>query len=47
MENAALNHLAQMVYDFCGLNYITNLSSLGIKIKKRLQDLHLGLNWSP
>ncbi|WP_456279174.1 CheR family methyltransferase [Bacillus sp. AK128] len=45
MENIALNQLGKLVYDYCGLNYLSNLSSLESKIAKRLQELDMSL-WS-
>lgn len=46
MENLALNHLGKIIYDYCGLNYLTNLSSLNMKISKRLVELNLHTLWS-
>ncbi|GAE25981.1 chemotaxis protein methyltransferase CheR [Halalkalibacter wakoensis JCM 9140] len=39
MEHYALNQLGQIVYNYCGLNYLDNLPSLQSKVTKRLQDL--------
>ncbi|USB31750.1 protein-glutamate O-methyltransferase CheR [Paenibacillus sp. YPG26] len=46
MENFALNHLADLVYDYCGLNYLDNLTSLEMKIQKRLTELKMNTLWS-
>lgn len=46
MENLALKQLGQLVYDYCGLNYLANLDSLEMKIQKRLSVLHMGSIWS-
>ncbi|UGB30214.1 CheR family methyltransferase [Metabacillus sp. B2-18] len=45
MENFALKQLAQLVYEYCGLNYLNNISSLEAKISKRLEQLSVTL-WS-
>lgn len=45
MENIALIQFGQLVYNYCGLNYLKNLSSLDIKMKKRLQQLKLMNYW--
>ena len=41
MENLTLNQLGQLVYDYCGLNYLSNLSSLEMKTQRRLKELHI------
>lgn len=46
MENLALNHLGKIIHDYCGLNYLNNLSSLEVKISKRLADLNMKSYWS-
>lgn len=46
MENFALNQLGQLVYRYCGLNYLNNLSSLEMKISKRLQELNQMPLWN-
>lgn len=46
MEVLALNHLGKVVYDYCGLNYLSNLSSLEMKISKRVKELNLQSLWS-
>lgn len=46
MDNLALRHLSQLVYDYCGLNYTTNLPSLELKINKRLKELSMSSWWS-
>lgn len=46
MEYLALNQLGKEVYDYCGLNYLNNLSSLELKISKRLTQLNLQSLWS-
>lgn len=43
MENFALSQFGQLVYQFCGLNYLQNLPSLQTKIAKRLQELNMSL----
>jgi len=43
VENLSLKQLSQLVYDYCGLNYTNNLSSLENKITRRLQDLNLSI----
>ncbi|MDZ5474109.1 protein-glutamate O-methyltransferase CheR [Bacillus sp. 31A1R] len=43
MDNISLKQLSQIVYYYCGLNYVNNLSSLEVKISKRLQDLNLSI----
>ncbi|WP_246945136.1 CheR family methyltransferase [Bacillus pinisoli] len=45
MENIALTQLGQLVYNYCGLNYLSNLPSLEAKVSKRLQELNVTL-WS-
>ncbi|MED4572073.1 CheR family methyltransferase [Brevibacillus agri] len=40
-NDMCLNDLAQMIYDFCGLNYLGNLSSLASKVSKRLSVLNM------
>lgn len=45
MENIALIQFGQLVYNYCGLNYLKNLSSLDIKMKKRLQQLEFVNYW--
>lgn len=40
MENFALKQLSQIIYEYCGLNYLTNLRSLETKIAKRLEELN-------
>lgn len=45
MEELALNQLAKIVYDYCGLNYLNNLSSLKMKICKHLQELNIQSVW--
>lgn len=40
MENFALKQLGQVVYDYCGLNYLANLASLEAKIGSRLRELN-------
>ena len=46
MENIALNQLGKLVYDYCGLNYLNNLSSLEMKISRRLSELNMNNVWS-
>lgn len=46
MENLALNQLGQLVYDYFGLNYLNNLSSLEMKMLKRLNELNINSLWS-
>lgn len=41
MNNNQLQRLAQLVYVYCGINYHTNLPSLNLKIKRRLNQLKL------
>lgn len=43
MEQFTLKQLGQQVYDYCGLNYLNNISSLESKISPRLQSLSLSL----
>ncbi|WP_026671955.1 CheR family methyltransferase [Alkalihalobacterium bogoriense] len=43
MENFALNQFGQLVYQYCGLNYLQNLPSLQTKIAKRLQEMNMSL----
>lgn len=46
MEDLALNQLGKIVYDYCGLNYLNNLSSLNMKISKHLKELNIRSLWS-
>lgn len=41
MEQITLKQLAQLVYDYCGLNFFSNLSSLKSKTIKRITKLGL------
>jgi len=43
MERFVIKHFSQLVYDFCGLNFQNNLTTLESKIVKRLQTLNLTL----
>jgi chemotaxis protein methyltransferase CheR len=43
MNNIDLQHLAQFIYDFCGIDYLNNLPSLESKISGRLKELNLRL----
>lgn len=45
MENLGLMQFGQLVYNYCGLNYLKNLSSLDTKMKKRLKQLNLINYW--
>jgi chemotaxis protein methyltransferase CheR len=40
-HDMCLKDLGQMIYDFCGLNYLDNLSSLASKVSKRLSVLNM------
>lgn len=42
-QSFALKYLAQIVYDYCGLNFRENLSSLQSKISNRLMELDLSV----
>lgn len=46
MGNLGLQQLGQLVYEYCGLNYLNNLPSLEMKTAKRLQELDLTSMWS-
>ncbi|MER2105759.1 MAG: protein-glutamate O-methyltransferase CheR [Solibacillus sp.] len=46
MEKLLLTQLSQLVYDYCGLNYMNNLSSLEMKMTKRLNELNMHSLWS-
>ena len=41
MENLIQNQLGQLVYDYCGLNYLKNLPSLEMKTQRRLKELNI------
>jgi chemotaxis protein methyltransferase CheR len=41
VPDMCLKDLGQMIYDFCGLNYLDNLSSLASKVSKRLSVLKM------
>jgi chemotaxis protein methyltransferase CheR len=41
MENQALYNFAKVVYDYCGLNYLHNLTTLHLKMAKHLKSLHI------
>lgn len=43
MNNMALQHLAEYIYEFCGIDYLKNLSSLESKISGRIGELNLSL----
>ncbi|TSI02644.1 protein-glutamate O-methyltransferase CheR [Lysinibacillus sp. BW-2-10] len=43
MESFTLKQLGQLVYYYCGLNYLNNIDSLETKITPRLQSLSLSL----
>jgi chemotaxis protein methyltransferase CheR len=43
MQNIVLQQLAQYIYEFCGIDYLKNLSSLESKIAYRLKELNLSL----
>lgn len=40
-HDVCLKNLGQMIYDFCGLNYLDNLSLLASKVSKRLSVLNM------
>jgi len=40
-HDVRLKELGQMIYDYCGLNYLDNPSSLASKVSKRLSALHM------
>lgn len=40
-NDMCLKDLGQMIYDFCGLNYLDNLSLLASKVSKRLSLLNM------
>ncbi|WP_254777522.1 CheR family methyltransferase [Paenibacillus naphthalenovorans] len=40
-NDMCLKDLGQMIYDFCGLNYLDNLSLLASKVSKRLSILNM------
>jgi len=46
MDNLALNYLGKVVYDYCGLNYLNNISSLKMKVSKRLEQLNMPSFWN-
>ncbi|MBB5149677.1 CheR family methyltransferase [Ureibacillus thermosphaericus] len=46
MDNLALYYLGKVVYDYCGLNYLNNISSLKMKVSKRLRQLNIESYWS-
>lgn len=46
MENFALNHFGKVVHDYCGLNFLNNLSSLKAKTAKRLAELNIKSYWN-
>lgn len=41
MEKVAIAQLGQLVYNYCGLNYLDNLSTLEMKVIKRIKELNL------
>lgn len=41
MEGFALKQFAQKVYDYCGLNYTSNLAALEAKMSKRIRELNV------
>lgn len=43
MENIALQQLAEYIYEFCGIDYLKNLSSLESKLASRIKELNLSL----
>jgi len=43
MEDMALKHLAKLVYEYCGLNYLQNHSLLESKILKRTKELGMSI----
>lgn len=45
MENIALKRFAQIVYDYCGLNYVDNLPSLNMKMQNRFRQLEMKTYW--
>lgn len=45
MENIALKRFSQIVYEYCGLNYVDNLSSLDMKMQNRLKQLNMNQYW--
>jgi chemotaxis protein methyltransferase CheR len=43
MENMALRQLGQLVYEYCGLNFLQNTSLLESKISKRTKELGMSI----
>lgn len=43
MSSVVLEQLAQYIYEFCGIDYLNNLTSLENKIASRLKELGLSL----
>ncbi len=43
MKNIALRQLGQMIYEYCGLNFLQNTSSLESKISKRTKELGMSI----